>query len=734
MGHLYGFPRRTRRGLTAQAPRPGSGQASRPGSGQASRPGSGQAAVRSLLLSALFLAVYGGSNWIASQRADVGEWTFAWERHIPFWPAMIVPYLSIDAFFIAAPFLFRNRDELRVFTWRVTAAVVTAGVCFLLVPLRFAFERPVIDGWLGTIFQQFTALDRPFNLVPSLHVTLTMILAGAYRRHTRGVIQFAVTTWFVLIGLSTVFTYQHHVVDVIGGLALSVLVFYFVRGERTAETHAAFRLKAEATQSEEWSRARQLSWLAASAGRLRASSGARNTRVALYYLAGAAALVASSLLLWPLTGLLLWPAISLAIVSAAYAGTGPWVFAKSDGELPLTTWLMLWPYLMGQRASLAWYRRQCRPHDAVTPHLWIGRQLNDREAAQAVAAGVVAVVDLTPDFTETPIFTRLSYLNVPTLDLTAPDPAAVERAVRFVSAHAQRGIVYVHCKIGYSRSAAVVAAFLLANGDARTVDEALAMIRRARPQVVIRPEIVACLQPRGRDEGAGLPVLRGIASCVLAAAARLFCGSPTWTATINTRPRVYYANHTSHLDFVVIWGSLPHDVRMRTRPVAGRDYWEKTRLRCCIARHFLNALLVDRARPDADRATTVLLAERSVAEAARALDAGASLIVFPEGTRGPGDGVQVFKSGLYHRAHARPDTEFVPVFLENIHRILPKGEIIPVPLSGAVSFGVPLRLRPGETKAAFLARARHALLVVNQPCTPLSTVTSRPSLRASSLS
>ena len=681
MGYLYRFARRTCRGLI------------------------GQAALASLLLSALFLGVYGGCNWIASQRVDTGTWFFAWERRIPFWPAMIVPYLSIDAFFIAAPFLCRDREELRVFTRRIAAAVLSAGVCFLLMPLRFAFERPVPDGWLGIAFQQFTALDRPFNLVPSLHVTLAVILADTYRRRTRGGVRFAVTTWFLLIGVSTVFTYQHHVVDVFGGLALAVLVFYFVRRELVPAPHTAFRLKAEATQL--------------------------NRRVALYYATGAALLGASAVLFWPWGGLLLWPALSLAIVSGAYAGAGPWVFAKSNGRLPMTTWMMLWPCLMGQRVSLAWYRRQCRAYDVVTPRVWIGRRLTDAEAARAVAAGVAAVVDLTADFSETPVFTRLPYLNLPTLDLTAPGPASLERAVRFIETHAGRGVVYVHCRVGYSRSAAVVAAYLLASGHAGTVDEALAMIRRARPQVVIRPEVVACLSPSSLEHAAGSSVLRLTASCVLAAAARLFCGSPVWSNRPDRRPRIYYANHTSHLDFVVLWGLLPRDVRMATRPVAGRDYWGKTPLRRCIADQFLNALLVDRARPDLDRPTTIRLARRSVEQSARALDTGASLIVFPEGTRGSGDGIQAFKSGLYHLAHMRPDVELVPVLLENIHRILPKGETMPLPLSGVVMFGTPLQLRPGETKAAFLARARDALMTVKRSCAPPSTMTSRPSLRAS---
>jgi 1-acyl-sn-glycerol-3-phosphate acyltransferase/predicted protein tyrosine phosphatase/membrane-associated phospholipid phosphatase len=694
MGNLYRFSSRTHRRLT---PRLRSGQASRLAQ-----------AIRSLQLSALFLVVYGGCNWITAQRADVATWVFAWERHIPFWPAMILPYLSIDAFFIAAPFFCGDRDELRVFTRRVTASVLTAGACFLSMPLRFVFERPAPEGWLGVLFGGFTALDQPFNLFPSLHVALAVILADTYRRHTRGALRVAVTAWFVLIALSTIFTYQHHIVDVLGGLALSTLVFYFVRDEL---------------------------------GTTQSFARGTNPRIAFYYLTGTATFLVLAIVFWPAGGLFLWPAVSLAIVSAAYAGAGPWAFAKLDGRLPPATWLMLWPYLIGQRASLAWYGRQCRAYDAVTPNVWIGRVLTEQEARHAVDAGVVAVVDLTPDFNEPAIFTRLPYLNVPTVDLTAPDQASLQRAVRFVTTHAQRGIVYVHCKIGYSRSAAVVATYLMASGHARTVDEALLMIRRARPQAVIRPEIVACLQrasetllaDRTRRQGFGrFAALPAVASFVLATVARLFCGSAKRMSEVDARPRVYYANHTSHLDFVVIWGSLPRHVRMRTLPVAGRDYWEKTPVRRCIAHGFLNALLVDRARADADRESTVRVAERSIERLAHALDSGASLIVFPEGTRGCGDDVQPFKSGLYHLARARPDVELVPVFLENMHRILPKGEFIPVPLRGRASFGAPIRLRQGETKTAFLARARHALIDVSCPCTLPSIVSSHPSLRASS--
>lgn len=659
------------------------------------------AARQSALLCLLFLAVYGGCSWMTAQRADVGVWYFAWERSLPFWPLLIVPYLSIDAFFVAAPFLCRSRRERRVYSRRIVAAIVAAGICFAVMPLRFAFDRPATGGWLGWLIGTFAALDRPFNLFPSLHITLAVILADIYRRHTAGIVRSVLTVWFLLIGASTVFTYQHHVIDVAGGLVLATLVFYLVR-------EPAVRAPA-----------------------------ARNVRVAAYYLLGAGTAIALAVALWPAASILLWPALSLGIVSASYAGIGPSIFGKAHGRLPLATKLVLWPCLLGQRASLAWYRRQCRPWDVVAPGVWLGRQLSEREAADAVHAGVAAVVDLTPDFDRPRAFSRVPYLNLQTLDLTAPSVASLNSAVRFITRHSRRGVVFVHCKIGYSRSAAVVGAFLLSSGRVRTTDEALALIRRGRSQVVVRPEVVVSLRryqaalARPDHSCFSPPTLGRLAvMSVLAGAAHLICGSRRWAGcTPEPRPRVYFANHTSHLDFLAVWGALPAALRATTRPVAGRDYWDRDPLRRVIAGRVIRAVLVDRTPPgqSGDREAAIASARRSVERAARALAAGESLIIFPEGTRGDGGDVGPFKSGLYHLCRLRPEVELVPVFLENLHRILPKGEAVPLPLSGSVTFGTPIRLRPGESKCAFLARARAALLMVNRPCPSPSIAMSRAS-------
>ena len=172
--------------------------------------------------------------------------------------------------------------------------------------------------------------------------------------------------------------------------------------------------------------------------------------------------------------------------------------------------------------------------------------------------------------------------------------------------------------------------------------------------------------------------------------------------------RIYFANHSSHLDFVVIWSALPPEMRCLARPVAGRDYWEDGPVRRYVARDVFHAVLVDRAG-------TKNCAHASIARMADGLGSRHSLIVFPEGTRSRNGEIGPFKSGLYYLSRTRPDVELIPVRVDNLHRILPKGEAIPVPMVGRVVFGPPVAPPDGESKRDFLERARGALLDLGAP-------------------
>lgn len=165
--------------------------------------------------------------------------------------------------------------------------------------------------------------------------------------------------------------------------------------------------------------------------------------------------------------------------------------------------------------------------------------------------------------------------------------------------------------------------------------------------------------------------------------------------------RVYFANHTSNLDALVLWAALPAEVRAVTRPVAARDYWTGGRIRYYLATRVFNALLIERRKVTAH--------DNPVEQMLAALDGDRSLILFPEGGRQRGPELAPFKSGLYHLARRRPEVEFIPVLIDNLNRILPKGEVLPVPLLSCIRFGPPLRLEENETKTAYLDRAREAI-------------------------
>jgi 1-acyl-sn-glycerol-3-phosphate acyltransferase len=186
---------------------------------------------------------------------------------------------------------------------------------------------------------------------------------------------------------------------------------------------------------------------------------------------------------------------------------------------------------------------------------------------------------------------------------------------------------------------------------------------------------------------------------------RLLTGAQArwWGCPPKAEQRIYFANHQSHADLVMIWAALPEELRAITRPIAARDYWTTSKLRRWITTAVFNAVYVERERREGEDPLQPLV---------EALEHGDSLILFPEGTRGNAEEPQAFKAGLYNLALKFPQVVLVPAWIDNIQRVMPKGEVVPVPVLCSVTFGTPIRLEAGEERRAFLDRARRAVIAL----------------------
>jgi membrane-associated phospholipid phosphatase len=372
---------------------------------------------------------------------------------------MIVPYMSIDLLFAASFFLCREKSELTALGRRIMLATVIAAACFLAFPLRYAFETPATSGWPGAMISWFKSADRPYNLAPSLHIAFRSILWTVYVRHTRSLLRAGVKIWFVLIGLSTLLVFQHHIIDVLAGQLLAMLCIYLIPEIRSTQPRSAVRNDA-----------------------------------ALWFCLAAAACVLAGALLGGWGWLMLWPAFSFATVAGAYATGSVDLFRKRAGRLAHSALVIHWPYL-----AIHWlsWRLQSIGKTAsaeLAPGVWIGRRPGPRDILNLRNRRIIATLDLTAELSEARALRNESYFNIPILDLTLPDVETLERAIQIVQRESKRHGIYIHCALGYGRTAVVAAAFLLANGRAKDVPNAIAQVRSVRSGCVFSKQGIALLK------------------------------------------------------------------------------------------------------------------------------------------------------------------------------------------------------------------------------------------------
>ena len=420
-----------------------------------------------LFLGPFFFVSYGAANQWAAGLEQVGSIRYDWERAIPFVPWMIVPYWSIDLLYGLAFLFCRSARAVDRLALRLLGVQLVSVACFVLFPLRFGGGQPEVAGVFAPLFDALRAFDQPFNQAPSLHIGLLVVIWAQFVRHSpprwRGLIH----AWALLIGVSVLTTWQHHFIDLPTGALVGALALWLWPDEGDLPL-AGFRL----------------------------TQDTRRRQLAARYAAGAAVfalpVLAGGAWLWSL-----WVAVSLALLALIHLGPGGAGLQKTHGRHSLAVRMLLAPYLLGARINQRLWSRRRPDRDLICDDVWLGA-LPAR--LDPIDGRLPALVDLTAELAaphtapHSAPHNAARYRNHAWLDLVPPSPAALAEAAHSIEALRAHGPVLVCCALGYGRSAAAVAAWLVLSGRAPDAAEAIARIRARRPRIVLHPPHLHALE------------------------------------------------------------------------------------------------------------------------------------------------------------------------------------------------------------------------------------------------
>jgi protein-tyrosine phosphatase len=412
-----------------------------------------RAALWLLFLGPFFYVSYGLSNHLASQRANVPNITFTWEHAIPFLEWSIIPYWSINVFYVAT--LFANDDTAGTdrIAKRYLICQIIAVACFIAFPLKAVFVKPETFGITGFLFDALGSFDKPFNQAPSLHIALLIIIWDHWRNRFSRAARRLWHVWSFLIGVSVLTTFQHHFIDIPTGVLLGLFALWVFPAERNAQRRSFIP-----------SRTGFYYTLAFTALTLMTVIGIRWTPLALFWI---------------------WPASALAIVASAYFGLGVSVFQKQlDGNVSLASYWLLMPYRLGARLNAWAWTRRLPPSVLVSGNVHLGRFPNESEIK-----GFATVIDLTGEML-VPKHQGVHWMAYPVLDLTALPIQSLKDAAQAIQMTQKNGKLLVCCALGMQRSAAAVALWLVETGRATSTAEAINTVRHAGRPVHLDPAIL----------------------------------------------------------------------------------------------------------------------------------------------------------------------------------------------------------------------------------------------------
>ena len=414
------------------------------------------------LLGPFFFLSYGWLNYYTSGRADVGVIVETWEHQLPFVPWLMLPYMSIDAFYAASLFQFRKRSALDRHALRLLLATIISLIGFLLYPLQFSFDVPKAEGFNGFLQAVLLGFDKPYNQAPSLHISLLIVLWELYAKRLQGYFKIALHIWFFSIAASVLLVYQHHFIDVWTGALVGLICLYLI-----PDQPFSWRWKMPT---------KRMQFLA--------------FRYGICAVGMALAAYIASLASVILTVIFIWTSVALSLVTVAYLGFEQHVFqrnlfTKKRGYLRWPAKCLLAPYLFLSWCSYRMYTKKKHLPNIIHGNVWLGAF--PRRFATNTGVKWHGVLDLTNEFPSATLKAPIQkYL--PVLDLTPPKPKTLVRAVRWLERNQQQGNVLVHCALGLSRSSSVVACWLVWQGHASDIQHAIKMVDAARAGIVLSKE------------------------------------------------------------------------------------------------------------------------------------------------------------------------------------------------------------------------------------------------------
>ncbi|OCG67424.1 phosphatase PAP2/dual specificity phosphatase family protein [Gilliamella sp. Fer4-1] len=400
-------------------------------------------------LTVFFFTSYNFANWFTSTRNDVGSIVFEWERSIPLWPWSIIPYWSIDCMYGLAILLASSYRTLKILCFRLLSAQIICIACFLIFPLKYSFERPVLDGLSGLLFDILMGFDKPFNQAPSLHIPLLVILWQFYARYFRGIWRYILHIWCLLIGLSVLTTWQHHFFDIPTGLWVGCFCVWL-----WPDNHLSPITNDQLPKQYVWGSAYFL----------------------LFLLSFCSAIYFFSWALW-----LLWVSGAFLLVSLNYLLFGAAGFQKqTNGHFNLAVTILYLPYFIIMWVNSRLWTFKNNPTDLIIDNVYLGR-IPSNKILQANQ--FTSIVDLCAELPITQF--NGHYKLIPVLDMTPLTIEECQQAAETIEKYHKQGKLLVCCALGYSRSATAIIAWLLMTQRVTSLNEAIATVKLYRHSVVI---------------------------------------------------------------------------------------------------------------------------------------------------------------------------------------------------------------------------------------------------------